>query len=321
VSAAPEISVVIPTRNRWRALSTTLRSALSQEGVEHEVIVVDDASTDETPDRLAELDDPRLRTIRHPARRHVAAARNSGIHAARAPWVAFLDDDDLWAPNKLHLQLAAASAPDTVIAYAAGAVVDRDRSLLATWAAPPPGELLPMLLRGNWIPVGASNVIARTHVVRNLEGFDERLRHFADWDMWIRLAAAGSAAACPEPLVAYVVHPQNMLLADARHVPREFDLLVNTHRARAGEYGVPPDRVLPDEMGVYRWLGWAHARAGRRIQASLWYLRASARRSPYGRRRSLRDAARALRGEVPLDRALAIDEGAAARAGWLERLG
>jgi glycosyltransferase involved in cell wall biosynthesis len=320
VSPTPEISVVIPTRNRWRALSTTLASALGQEGVEHEVIVVDDASTDGTPERLAQMDAPRVRIIRHPARRHVAAARNSGIEAARGAWVAFLDDDDLWAPHKLRLQLAAASTPETVMAYAAAVMVDPDRSLLATRAAPPPDGLLPMLLRGNWIPVGASNVIARTQVVKRLRGFDERLRHFADWDMWIRLAAEGSAAACPEPLAAYVVHPHNMLLSDSRHVPKEFGVMLRKHRARAGEYGVAPDRIFPDEMGVYRWLGWTHARAGRRTRASLWYLRASARRSPYGRRRSLRDAGRALRGEVSVEGAASIDERAAAQANWLDRL-
>lgn len=321
MSPAPEISVVIPTRSRRETLSTTLACALGQEGVEHEVIVVDDASTDDTAERLAELHDPRLRIIRHAASRHVAATRNTGVWAARGAWVAFLDDDDLWAPHKLRLQLATASAQGAVMAYAAGVVVDPDRSLLATWAAPPPDGLLPMLLRGNWLPVGASNVIARTDVVKRLGGFDERLRHFADLDMWIRLADAGSAAACPEPLVAYVVHERNMLLADSRHVPGEFRLLTRKQRARARQYGVTPDRIFPDEMGVYRWVGWAHARAGRRLRASLWYLRASARRSPYGRRRSLRDAAFALRGDVPLDRPQVIDDRAAAQAGWLERLG
>ena len=80
----PDVSVVIPTRSRWHLLSgAALPSALEQEDVELEVIVVDDGSEDETPARLRELADPRLVVIRHETSRGVAVARNAGISAAR----------------------------------------------------------------------------------------------------------------------------------------------------------------------------------------------------------------------------------------------
>src|SRR2546421_12955356 len=104
--AAPEATVIIPTRDRWPLLAVTLCGALAQEGVTLEVIVVDDGSVDQTPRRLAEVIDERVRVIRHPSSRGVAAARNSAIAAARGEWLAFLDDDDLWAPHKLRIQLA-----------------------------------------------------------------------------------------------------------------------------------------------------------------------------------------------------------------------
>ena len=95
----PEVSVVVPTRDRWELLSTcALPSATCQEGVAIEVIVVDDGSSDGTAAGLAALDDPRVLTVRHDRPRGVSAARNSGIRAARGTWLAFLDDDDLWAP-------------------------------------------------------------------------------------------------------------------------------------------------------------------------------------------------------------------------------
>ena len=95
----PRVSVVIPTRNRAGMIAAAVGEALGQVGVEVEAIVVDDASTDATADALAAIADPRLRIVRRSERGRLAAARNSGIEAARGEWVAFLDDDDLWSPD------------------------------------------------------------------------------------------------------------------------------------------------------------------------------------------------------------------------------
>ncbi len=103
-----DISVVVPTRNRSALLATTLRSALVQRGVDFEVLVVDEASTDDTLEVVDSFGDARIRVIRHTTAQGVSAARNHGVAEARGAWIAFLDDDDLWAPEKLELQLRAA---------------------------------------------------------------------------------------------------------------------------------------------------------------------------------------------------------------------
>jgi len=82
MSSSAIISIVVPTHSRWEFLRRTLAGALAQTGVEAEVVVVDDGSTDETPLRLAEIDDPRLRTIRTERPGGVARARNRGVEAA-----------------------------------------------------------------------------------------------------------------------------------------------------------------------------------------------------------------------------------------------
>src|SRR5262249_13690716 len=118
VTEAPEISVVIPTHNRWSLLSTgALASALCQEDVRHEVIVVDDGSSDETPDRLSKIKRAGLQVLRHKRPLGVAVARNAGIASARGEWVAFLDDDDFWAPRKLRSQLDTAAATRASFVY------------------------------------------------------------------------------------------------------------------------------------------------------------------------------------------------------------
>ena len=103
-----DVSVIIATRNRSTLLAETLRSVLGQRGVDFEVIVVDEASTDDTAALLAALDDPRVRVIRHGEALGLSAARNHGAAEANGDWLAFIDDDDLWAPDKLARQLRAA---------------------------------------------------------------------------------------------------------------------------------------------------------------------------------------------------------------------
>ncbi len=92
---------MIPTHNRRHLLPRTLDSVLGQVGVDLEVIVVDEASRDGTAAYLHELDDDRVRVVRHEQPKGTARARNAGIGLAAGRYVAFCDDDDLWAPDKL----------------------------------------------------------------------------------------------------------------------------------------------------------------------------------------------------------------------------
>ena len=100
-SHRPEISVVIPTRNRRRLFALALASVLDQRGVRLEVIVVDEASTDDTAAMVHAIADPRVHVVRHDVPLGMTAARNRGIAAATGEWIAFLDDDDIWVPDKL----------------------------------------------------------------------------------------------------------------------------------------------------------------------------------------------------------------------------
>lgn len=270
MTTSPEISVVIPTRNRWSLLATAaLPAALGQEGVDHEVIVVDDFSTDETADRLGELAaDERLRVARHEERHGVARARNTGIAEARGEWIAFLDDDDIWSPRKLRLQIDAARSQGAGFAYGASVWVDETRRFLYGHEAPEPATLRMQLLRRNVMWSGCSNVVVRTDLVRRVGGFDAALFQLADWDLWLRLAREAPAACCSEVVVGYTRHSENMLLMDPEDVFREFEYLVEKHRAASEEFGVDFDQAW-----FARWVATGHLRAGRRLAAARAYLR------------------------------------------------
>src|SRR5262245_53435868 len=104
---APQVSVVVPHYNDVSTLGAALDSALHQSVGDIEVILVDDCSSEDTSLVVGRFDDPRLRVIRHDFNRGPAAARNTGIAAARGEFIAFLDADDIWYPSKLEHQLAA----------------------------------------------------------------------------------------------------------------------------------------------------------------------------------------------------------------------
>lgn len=291
MSPAVEVSVVIPTRNRWQLLSQrALRAALLQQGVEHEVIVVDDGSTDETPERLRAVDDPRVRVLRHDAPGRVARARNTGITAARGEWIAFLDDDDSWSPHKLRLQLAAVRSVGADFAFADVVTVNGDGEVLYVSSSPRPEALCHDVLARPAIPAGPSNVLVRAELVRRLGGFDDRFVNLEDWDLWIRLAWAGKAAAVPEILVGYLEHRDGKSLTPPREAFAELDDLDRKHRALRDRHGVDIDRVA-----YWHYVAWLQLRQRRYLTAAGVYVRSAIRnRRPQDVVPAARFAARGL---------------------------
>jgi glycosyltransferase involved in cell wall biosynthesis len=205
-----DVSVVIPTHNRSALLSTTLRSALRQERVDFEVIVVDEASNDDTPALLSALDDHRVRVLRHEIPRGLSAARNHGAEHACAEWLAFLDDDDLWAPDKLFRQVSAARDAGRDWAYTGSVNIENGRIVCST-PAPSEEEVVATLPRFPILPGGGSNVIVRRETFTQIGPFDTRLVWgMEDWEFSIRLAKHGWPAGLREPLMAKRIHSSNM---------------------------------------------------------------------------------------------------------------
>src|SRR6266508_5738391 len=147
-----DVTVVIPTHDRCALLALTLRSVLWQRDVELEVVVVDDGSSDDTAAMVAGLGDARVRLVRHPTALGVSAARNRGIAEARGAWVAFLDDDDLWAPDKLARQLQAARGTGRAWAYAGAVSVDHQLRIVGGAPPLPPEQVMQLLPQYNAVP-------------------------------------------------------------------------------------------------------------------------------------------------------------------------
>jgi GT2 family glycosyltransferase len=264
----PLVTVVIPTHNRSFFLRSALRSVLGQREVDVQIIVVDDASTDDTADVVGSFGASQIHLVRHPAPLGVSTARNHGIEIARGEWVAFLDDDDLWAPEKLASQVAAMRSDGRAWAYAGSVTVSKRLEIIAGRTVPAAAETVAGLPWRNPVPAGASNVIVRRDLLSATGNFDETLIHLADWDLWIRLGQSGLPSAVDAPLVAYRMHTAN-----ASGHPDTLLKELNTieQRYQALRQGKPVDRA-----SILRWAAWNYLRAGKQWDALRAYASAVA---------------------------------------------
>ncbi|MGY1631527.1 glycosyltransferase family 2 protein [Geodermatophilus sp. SYSU D01186] len=269
------VGVVVPTHNRRALLERTMRGVLAQQDVELTVVVVDDGSADDTADYVQGLGDPCVTLVRHEVPRGVSAARNSGIEACSAPWIAFSDDDDVWAPTKLRAQLDALEAHGRAKWATTGSVRVHGEDLQILFGEPVPQttDVADVLLKNNIIPGGASSVLASTEVVREVGGFDTRMSNLADWDMWIRLGLRSPLVFVPRPLVGYYTHVGSMA-SNVESALRDLDLIRQKYRTEIATRGVEPSLE-----NLLWYLSALQLRAGRRVAAA----RALLRLVPLGR--------------------------------------
>jgi glycosyltransferase involved in cell wall biosynthesis len=182
------------------------------------------------------------------------------VEAARGTWIAFLDDDDLWAPNKISLQLHAAEANAADFVYGGAVIVSEKLKPLSLWRLPSPDSLLEDLLKINAMPAGASNVVVRGEVLRSIGPFDDTLSHVSDWDMWIRLAAAVRGTCVPDVLTAYRLHSRGQHGDLGDEVLHEVDVIERKHRLLANSRGVAVDRIAMESYVSKRRLQVANRR-------------------------------------------------------------
>lgn len=267
----PDVCVVIPTRDRWRFVRHAIADALAQADVAVEVVVVDDGSrTPATAEVRALARDRRVRVIRHEQSTGVAAARNAALALAHSRWIAFLDDDDRWAPTWLRTAVAAGECSGAGLVYGAHWLVDGDGVVVGARTPQEPDAVRAGLVRENVIG-GPSMVVLRTELVRSAGGFDERLSALADWDLWIRVAARAPLAPVDEPLVGYTVHDGNMHIADPQRVLEELRRFQRIH----GECDGVEDLFT-------RWIAWdssVHGHRWRALRLQLGLVRRTASRA------------------------------------------
>ncbi|HEX2790790.1 MAG TPA: glycosyltransferase family A protein [Steroidobacteraceae bacterium] len=209
----PAVSIIVPTYNRLQYLRPAITSVFAQ-GFQHwELIIADDGSDADTRAYLQSIDDPRVSVIwlAHTGRPSVVS--NAALRAARGEYVAFLDSDDLWLPEKLEIQLASLrSHPQRGWSYTRFAVVDAAGRPMASrgggqWPAPS-GWILQRLLLEETVIAQPSVVVSR-QLLQRLGAFDEQLLMCYDDELWFRLAAHSEIDGIEAPLTLVRRHGQH----------------------------------------------------------------------------------------------------------------
>ncbi|AFY43981.1 glycosyltransferase family A protein [Nostoc sp. PCC 7107] len=208
----PIVSVIVPTFNRANLLPRAISSILKQTFSNFELIIVDDGSTDNTAEVVKEFTDPRIIFLPLGKNYGGSYARNQGIKAARTELIAFLDSDDEWLPDKLELQLKRLQDSDDPLAtvvYCLGyECVEEQRKMPSLTLFE--GDVFNHLLEG-WLPPTTSLFMVKRSALLEVNGFDERLPSFQDYDLWLSLAAANNHfLAVNQPLIIRYFHEQQI---------------------------------------------------------------------------------------------------------------
>jgi glycosyltransferase involved in cell wall biosynthesis len=204
-----DVDVVIPVYNGALHIRDCVASVLSQTLKPRRVIIVDDGSTDGTVELVNSLlsSHPTLKLHSMDRNRGVSAARNAGIGLSDAPFIAFIDADDIWLPDKLALQRQVFEQSQRPVGFVHSSFfpIDEDGTAISHERGLPPllcGDVFYKLLRERNILSGsASSVLIKRDVLDKAGVFDDQLYYGEDWDLWLRLAAISEADHTPEALV------------------------------------------------------------------------------------------------------------------------
>jgi len=274
MSTEPLVSVILPTRNRSALLQRAVASVLSQTYRKLELIVVNDASTDDTREVLAAIGDPRLRVIHRERNHGAAAARNAGMAAAIGELFAFQDDDDCWLVQKLEKQVQALQAAPADVGWCLGGYIAVDGAQCFYVGGSVYFDKMDYrrgngLNRAEFRIIATPNWLVRREALQRAGPFDERLRSWDDWELGLRLEQVTRRIHVDEPLFIQN-HAGGMMRAE---------------RAQGADL-----RYIMERHGGL-WAG------NRTVQARHWYI--------IGRTASVYDAAPA--GRVELRRALRLN--------------
>lgn len=249
----PLVSVVIPAYNYERFLADAIRSVLEQTFTDYELIVVDDGSTDNTPEVAARFAG-KIRYVRQP-NSGLSATRNNGAALGTGDYIAFLDADDEWLPEKLAIQVPVLqNHPEVGLVTSLFTLMDAERRpMQGLKPAQAPGETFREIIqRGTAAP---SSFMVRRSVFEALNGFDTALPTMEDFDFGLRLAARFGVSHLSQPLGRYRIHGPSL----SQKVEKVYPCYIRIfERLLASRDPSIPTATVTERLAHYRYLWGRH---------------------------------------------------------------
>lgn len=203
----PKVSVIIPTYNRADFLKKAVQSVLHQTYQDYEILVRDDGSTDNTQQVISNFKDSRIRYTRNMTNIGVIQNRNNAVNNSKGKYIAFLDDDDEWLPEKLEKQMSIIEASPAKLGgvYSGAYSIDTKLGKIVKLSVPEyRGYILKHLLKNNFIMT--STLVLKKKCFEKVGLFDPEFKSASDFDMWIRVAEKFEFDYVLSALVNYNVH-------------------------------------------------------------------------------------------------------------------
>ncbi len=204
------VSIIMPAYNAQRFIGRAINSVLNQTFLDWELLIVDDGSTDGTAGYVKyHYSSPQIKLFTQ-SNQGPASARNAGIEHAQGEFIAFLDADDCWRPNKLSLQIPLFATDSTGVVYGDAELVGGKIEGYSTFFAinpPASGRVTSQLVRRNFIPM--LTAVIRRDLLRKIGGFDSDLRAAEDYDVWLRASFHTDFSYSPEIVAEYTIHTES----------------------------------------------------------------------------------------------------------------
>lgn len=262
----PAVSIIIPTYNQAILLKAAIESVIDQTFQNWELIVVNNFSEDETVEVVKSFNDPRISLINFNNQGIIGASRNKGIQQARSEWVAFLDSDDIWYPNKLERCIALLKVSKADVLCHGERWIKAEGCYRDVMYGPESrASYRSLLFDGNCLSTSA--VVARRSALLEIGGFSEEPQFVTaeDYDLWLRLARKGKKFIyLPEILGEYRIHPGGTSQGQARSIIR--NVYASTAVVRR-HFSLLPNKRMIDKVQYAKAIAKLHFSGGLRLHS------------------------------------------------------
>ena len=253
-SHKPEVTVLMPVFNGARYLRVAIESILQQTFTDFEFLVIDDGSTDNSPEIVSSYNDARIRLVRRGKNIGLIATLNEGLELARGDLVARMDADDISYPDRLEKQLAVMRENPRLVLLGSDVDIIDENGTLISYEPKPVGDKGLKLILSVICAIAHPTVIFRKEPVLKVGGYAEAFHYAEDYDLWTRLTQEGEFCNLPFSLLKYRINPEGESLRNTARQEANARIISDREWVKYGAVGPAPrerwSEIWPDKRSL-----------------------------------------------------------------------